>query len=280
LFYETKANLRKDQVGLLRESGVTAIQPGIESFSTSILRLMRKGTSAAQNIQLLKWCSEAGIEACWNLLYGFPGEDPAEYLSMVSVIESISHLEPPRGFGPIRLDRFSPNFTSAAEFGFTNVRPDRSYGLIYDLSDEQLVNLAYYFEHDYADERDPNDYVGAAVSAVRRWCDNYERHRLVYADHGECLAIWDLRRGASQRLTILRDLERLVYLHCDQHRSRGSIEALLAGAEHFEFEPLFERLLAKRLMLKIDDHYLSLAVALPAGEADSTRARQLETTFF
>ncbi len=33
LFYETKSNLKKDQVRLLRDSGVLTIQPGIESFS-------------------------------------------------------------------------------------------------------------------------------------------------------------------------------------------------------------------------------------------------------
>ena len=37
--------------------------------------------------------------------------------------------------------------------GFTNVRPDRSYRLIYDETEEDLAGLAYYFEHDYLDGR-------------------------------------------------------------------------------------------------------------------------------
>src|SRR6266542_2473957 len=52
LFYETKANLRKDQLQLLRQSGVDHIQPGIESLSTPILTLMRKGVTAFQNVRL------------------------------------------------------------------------------------------------------------------------------------------------------------------------------------------------------------------------------------
>jgi len=285
LFYETKANLRKDQVRLLHEAGVTAIQPGIESFSTSVLRLMRKGTNAAQNIQLLKWCSEIGVEACWNLLYGFPGEDPAEYDAMVPLIESISHLEPPRCYGPIRLDRFSPNFTRASELGLSGVRPDRSYRYIYELPDDQLFKLAYYFEHDYSDGRDPNDYVQNAMAATQRWHDNYERNRLVYADHGDCLAIWDLRSGASQRLTILRDLDRLVYLYCDQQRSRQGIDQMLAEVSNSDFQPgpLLEQLVESRLLLLVDDHYLSLAVRLP-NQTDHDRAAkgsiQKEAIFF
>ncbi|MBN1139640.1 MAG: RiPP maturation radical SAM C-methyltransferase, partial [Anaerolineae bacterium] len=55
LFYETRASLTKEQVRLLKAAGVDGIQPGIESLSTPTLRLMRKGTTALQNIQLLKW---------------------------------------------------------------------------------------------------------------------------------------------------------------------------------------------------------------------------------
>ncbi len=46
LFYEIKANLKREQVELLRDAGVAALQPGIESLSTPVLRLMRKGTTA------------------------------------------------------------------------------------------------------------------------------------------------------------------------------------------------------------------------------------------
>jgi ribosomal peptide maturation radical SAM protein 1 len=284
LFYETKANLRKDQVRLLREAGVTAIQPGIESFSSDVLRIMRKGTTAAQNIQLLKWCSEMEVEVCWNLIYGFPGEDPADYRAMASTIDSISHLEPPRGFGAIRLDRFSPNFVSASELGFCNLRPDRSYQYIYDIADDHLFNLAYYFEHDYVDGRKPHQYVGEVVKAIQRWYDNYERHRLIYVDHEDCLAIWDFRSSASQRLTILSNCERLVYLHCDQHRPSREIGQFLAESCHtsFELEPLLERLLACGLMLKVDGHYLSLAVRLngPALNGKSPhRSTQPQPTF-
>jgi len=110
LFYETKANLTKDQVRMLRDAHVRTIQPGIESLSTDILRIMRKGTTAIQNIQILKWCKEFCVEAQWNLLYGFPGENPADYKKTVDIISWISHLKPPANIAVIRLDRFSPNF--------------------------------------------------------------------------------------------------------------------------------------------------------------------------
>lgn len=55
IFYEIQANLKKHHVQLCKESGVDRIQPGIESFSTKLLAMMKKGVTALQNIQLLKW---------------------------------------------------------------------------------------------------------------------------------------------------------------------------------------------------------------------------------
>jgi ribosomal peptide maturation radical SAM protein 1 len=261
LFYETKANLAKAQVLALRAAGVHAIQPGIESFSTDVLRIMRKGTSAVQNVQLLKWCREAGLKAVWNLIYGFPGETPADYEATVAVFEAIPHLQPPYGFSSIRMDRFSPHFDDAAALGFANVRPDRSYGLIYGLPEEALRNLAYYFEFDYADGRNPAEYVSAARSALGRWQRSAGSSSLLYADHGERLAIWDLRPCASRNLTILEGGGRDLYLYCDQHRSPEQIRARatapdLAGEA---LEPFLGRMLRDRLMLRLDGHYLSLA---------------------
>ncbi|MCP4001586.1 MAG: RiPP maturation radical SAM protein 1, partial [Gammaproteobacteria bacterium] len=60
LFYEVKANLTREQVRQLAEAGIDSVQPGIESLSDHILKLMNKGITALQNIQLLKWCKEYG----------------------------------------------------------------------------------------------------------------------------------------------------------------------------------------------------------------------------
>ena len=33
---------------------------------------MKKGVTAWQNLRLVKWCKELGIEPDWNIIYGFP----------------------------------------------------------------------------------------------------------------------------------------------------------------------------------------------------------------
>src|SRR6185503_19668701 len=52
LFYEVKANLKREQVRVLAQAGVRFIQPGIESLDDNVLRLIGKGNSALMNLQL------------------------------------------------------------------------------------------------------------------------------------------------------------------------------------------------------------------------------------
>src|SRR6185369_4349598 len=78
-FYETKANLKKKYVRLMRDAGIHRIQPGIESLSSAVLKLMRKGVTGLQNIRLLKWARQFNLKVHWNLLYGTPGETLEEY---------------------------------------------------------------------------------------------------------------------------------------------------------------------------------------------------------
>jgi ribosomal peptide maturation radical SAM protein 1 len=170
LFYETKSNLRKDQVELLAAAGVSSIQPGIESFSTAILKLMGKGTTRLQNVQLLKWCAELGVKASWNLLYGFPGEDPLDYAEVAELLPSLFHLAPPMGHSRLRLDRFAPYWKSPEKYGVIDVRPTWAYDFLFaGVSEAERHRLAYFFDFDYVDGRQPLDYTRGTAERVAEW---------------------------------------------------------------------------------------------------------------
>ena len=74
---------------------------------------------------LRELCREFGVQPLWNLLYGFPGEARSDYEETVALMEAIWHLEPPTGYGPIRLDRFSPYHAEPAAFGMVDIRAVR-----------------------------------------------------------------------------------------------------------------------------------------------------------
>ena len=46
IFFEVKANINENQLDQMVRAGIDAIQPGIESLASSVLKLMRKGTTA------------------------------------------------------------------------------------------------------------------------------------------------------------------------------------------------------------------------------------------
>jgi len=269
LFYEVKANLKKDQLRKLREAGIRAIQPGIESLSDPVLKLMRKGVSALQNVQFLKWCKELGIAPDWNILWGFPGEPPEEYARMAGLVPLLSHLRPPVQFGTIRVDRFSPNFFDAERLGFTDLSPLPAYGLVYPLPDAALQNLAYYFSFAYREPRDVGSYVTTLKKRLRAWRRTRPGVELFSVDTGDSLLVWDLRPVARAPLTRLSGPDRILYQACDSASDLRQLGERLAAdggsalpAE--EIERRLECLAERRLLVRDGPRYLALAV--PMGE--------------
>ncbi len=144
IFYEVKADLSEADLQVLSKASVKIVQPGVESLSTSTLKLMRKGTSAFQNLTLLMNCVMYDIMPLWNLLVGFPGEEADVYKRYVHYLPLFTHLPPPYGVFPVRFDRFSPYFVRAEEYKL-DLRQVDYYEMIYPFSEEALADIAYYF---------------------------------------------------------------------------------------------------------------------------------------
>ncbi len=265
-FYEVKANLRREQIATLGMAGVKTIQPGIESLSSEVLRLMGKGCTAAQNLQLLRWCDEHGILVAWNLLAGFPGESPEEYARLSRWLPLITHLQPPGACSPIRLDRFSPLYANAEALGLVRVRPNAAYFYVYPLSRRELFQLASFFEFDYADGRRPDDYLAGTRREVEKWValhaqEPAERPRLDALCAGDVIRISDTRPVARTAKHQLAGLAADVYLECDEARSLDRLLGNFADrATAAELQRILNQLVDDQLMLPIDGRYLSLAV--------------------
>lgn len=270
--YETKVNLKKSQLKLLREAGVTHLQPGIESLSTNVLRLMKKGCNLLQNIQCLKWGKEYGLDIAWNFLYGFPGEDPADYLRMSEIIPSLAHLEPPVGCGKVRMDRHSPYFMQPGTYGLENVRPQDAYQYVYPLGPNVLAQIAYYFDFDCDGRESTEQYAAAALDQIRAWQSASDRGQLLAFDDGETLTIEDTRDSEIKISFRLEEPARSLYLFCDEAKSLAEIEAFLITLPDYDATTWFlrlelETLLSQRLMVSDASSFLSLAI-IRSGSTD------------
>ncbi len=284
LFFEVKANLKKEHLRQLRAAGARIIQPGIESLSDEVLQIMRKGVKALQNIQLLKWCKEVGIIAEWNILWGFPGESPEEYFRLAKLVPLLAHLQPPNFAISLRLDRFSPNFNEHKELGFKDLTPFPAYNFVYPLAPEAVANLAYYFTYDYSQPRDVASYVRPLSEEVLRWQQCHETSNLFQIEQGDRLLLWDSRPAAKRRLVALSGKEKFLYLACDQvstlkqlSDSWSKVSGWVADAE--EIRRTLDEFVEAGLMLKQGDSYLALAVTKlnDKGVVQETTKPQMNT---
>jgi ribosomal peptide maturation radical SAM protein 1 len=277
-FWEVKANLTAEHVRQLRDAGVIYIQPGIESLNDNVLALMRKGTTGFRNIELLKWCKEHGVQPLWNLLYGFPGESRADYDETVALIDAIWHLEPPTGYGPIRLDRFSPYHAAPEAFGMENIRPMAPFSYLYPFERAEVMEIAYYFDFDYADNRTDDVYAHDAVQLAQAWSADTARGMLaMHEDVDGSLYLIDTRRelAAAPRRAVLTGWKASVFLACDRASTMRHLlllpDVVLDGVTEDELRGFLERCAGHSLMVRNDRTWLNVAVHVPAraphGEA-------------
>ncbi len=266
LFFETKANLSREQVEMLAKAGVRTIQPGIESLSNGALKLMRKGSSKFQNIQLLKWCGEYGIRVIWNFLFGFPGEDEGEMPQLEWECEALQHLYPPGKGGTLILDRFSPYFETPEEWGLTPVGPAEMFRHIYPFPEESLARIASVYTSPVFEKKAESP----ALEQLRRFCEewlySYPKSHLLAIPRRNATYLYDTRKCATRKLHRLSGLRRKIYDYCDRgHAERSIIQQFEGEASPEKIVEILQQFVKDRLMLEDEKKYLSLAVVARPG---------------
>jgi hypothetical protein len=254
-------------------------------MSDHVLKLMRKGTTALRNIQLLKWCKGYNIAVDWNILYGFPGETREDYAAMMELLKRIRFLGPPTACGPVRLDRFSPYYNSAAEFGLVNVRPLAPYKYLYPFGEQSLARIVYYFDYDYAPALDPTGYAEEVIAYAEAWRREPEPGMLYSATRPDgALVLIDTRSDAVLRDLVLAGPARTAYECCDEVCSGAGVvrylHKMFPDARFVEREVLtfLDSLVSHKLMVTDGKHYLSLAVSRHPVRTMSDHASPLPAT--
>jgi ribosomal peptide maturation radical SAM protein 1 len=262
-FYEVKASLARSQLRALARGGVTHIQPGIESLSSPVLRLMDKGVRAAQNVNLLRWARYYGIDVAWSILWGFPGETAAEYAAQAAAVPHLVHLQPPEGSGRIRLERFSPLHTDPGRFGLLRRQPERSYRYVFP-ERVDLDRVAYFFDYT-ADDALPENAYDPLRQALAGWTDAWSAPTppsLTYRAAPGLLQIDDARYPGRGGTYTFEGALAEVYLACaDGPVNAYAVRDRTGQPGEFVAEALTE---FQRRGLLFRDETLAVALALPA----------------
>ncbi|WP_343983869.1 RiPP maturation radical SAM C-methyltransferase [Kribbella koreensis] len=258
LFYEVKANLSRAQLELLAKGGVRVLQPGLESLSSNVLRLMDKGVRAAQNVNLLRWAQYYGIQVEWNILWGFPGETAQDYADQASVVPELVHLRPPSSAARIWMERFSPLFSSPGRRS-----PESSYRHVYPAGVD-LGKVAYFFEYDLPGAL-PDSAYDELRKSVDEWKTAWTGDRLPtlrYWSSPGRVEIYDSRRPGREGTYTFQKALADIYLACSD---RPTTASAVGRSLELPVEAVREAFagFAERGLVFLDED-LAVALAVPA----------------
>lgn len=276
LFFEIRSNISKKQYKMLREAGVAWCQPGIESLHSEALKTMRKGVTAWQNIQSLKWCRQYGIYNAWSILYGFPDDQDRWYQEMAELVPLLTHLKPPMGMLAVQYHRNSRYFDRAADYPL-KLTSIPSLALIYPLSPDAIYDLSYAFENEF-DDSIKNDPIMAVLfdrpgvrnlrRTVFQWsvAAKSQNQPILSMEVGDKeVIVRDTRPIAVAPSFRLNGVQRDLYLACDQAEDESQVREMLRdkGFGNSDVDAALQTLLDSKLLVRIDQRLLALAIEEP-----------------
>jgi ribosomal peptide maturation radical SAM protein 1 len=226
IFYEVRADMKKAQLKAMKEAGVVTVQPGIESLSTPLLQLMKKGTTSLRHIQFIRWCKELGIDLSYNILAGFPDEKEEWYYDMARLIPKLGHLQPPlNNVTLIEMHRFAPLYENRDALGVDQIaiRPDYGFNIPMTVADP--LRFAYFFHFHSNRIIEGNDHLKAVETALQPWIDAHAQKKLAtyeYTIGAGFLRITDTRFGEGRYLH-LREIYQDIVLLCDAVQGRKAL---------------------------------------------------------
>lgn len=265
---EIKANQTPERMRQLAAAGFVAIQPGIESFSPGMLTRMAKGVRGIQNVATLKHGYLNRIVVHYNVLFGYPDEDPEWTKAMLAQLPTIYHLSPPISRSLIQVTRFAPLHSEPHRFGiYRRHRHDWRYDVMFskaylEETGFDLDRYVYTFERNFDQSAELVEAHNLLVHQVEHW---KSQHRvrdvaLTYDARPEGAVFADSRFGPAREIR-LDESEWRVYQAIDEAPVLESrIPDRTGGLSRDVCRAALDRLEEERLVWREGATVLGLAV--------------------
>ncbi len=265
LFGEIRATTPRHILADMRIAGMKEVQIGIEALSTRLLRKLNKGTTAIQNIEIMKHCETLGISNSSNLILCFPGSDQKD------VDETLRNLEFTLPYRPLKMVYFwlglgSPVWRHPENFGIKAVFNHRNYAGIFPLEIFKSMQFAIQsYRGDLGHQRKLWTPVKKKLKAWKKTYDELRqgsRHEnlLSFSDGRDFLIIRQKRTQDGHLTHRLEGTSRAIYLFCQEHRSLKRILERFTAVGSDQVVPFLRMMVDKKLMFEENNKYLSLAV--------------------
>jgi ribosomal peptide maturation radical SAM protein 1 len=265
LFGEIRATTPLRDLCEMHAAGMQEVQVGIEALSTRLLKKLNKGTTAIQNIEIMKHCEMLGIQNSSNLIVQFPGSDEED------VAETLQNLEFTFPFRPLRMVHFwlglgSPVWQDPKTFGIKAVFNHENYAGIFPpevVESMQFTIQAYRGDLGYQKRlwQPVKKKLEAWEKAYAKLHQGPKHENILSFRDGRSFLIIRQRRHEGEPLTHrLEGTSRAIYLFCQKHRALKRIIDRFSSIPSDRIEPFLKMMVDKKLMFRENDRYLSLAV--------------------
>ncbi|MEL6536251.1 MAG: RiPP maturation radical SAM C-methyltransferase [Bacteroidota bacterium] len=176
--FQLKVSKKLADVKALHQINTRWVMPGIESFSTSLLKRMKKGTTGKDNLYFLRNALSHGISVQYLLLWGFPGDQREEYEYLLDLIPRISHLRNPDFFTFALIGKGAPLYKEAAGLGVTDLIPWKAYEAIFPKGAD-VKQLAHFFRASFPSQAyESPDLIQAISDSLSEWKQSYVESEL------------------------------------------------------------------------------------------------------
>ncbi|HID70907.1 MAG TPA: RiPP maturation radical SAM protein 1 [Desulfobacterales bacterium] len=261
-FAEVRVITDPDKPRLYRLGGLSTVQVGIESLSTSLLKKMKKGATAIENIAAMRQSAEAGIALDGNLIIEFPGSTEKE------VQETLNNLDFVLPFFPLASASFflghgSPVAADPGRYGILAVTHHNGNKKLFP--EKLLKNLTMLIK-DYRGDRVLQRKNWKEVSEkINAWQDFHKTRNplkpaLLYRDGSSFLLIRQEQINGPPLQHRLQGMSRKIYLFCREIRKFDAIIQEFPKIKPVTLRTFLEDLCSKKLMFNENGLFLALAI--------------------
>jgi ribosomal peptide maturation radical SAM protein 1 len=245
-----------------RRGGLSTIQVGIEALSTSLLKKMKKGTSAIENIAAMRQSAEAGIQLDGNLIIEFPGSSKEE------VKETLNNLDFVLPYSPLVSASFflghgSPVADDPGKYGILAVTQHPNNKKL--IPKKILDNLNMLIKDYRGDRTLQRRQWKQVVTKIEQWNSFHEnrtaaQYPLSYRDGTSFLLIRQEQLNGPPLQHRLQGSSRKIYLFCQKICTLKEIHQEFPGIKESTIQRFLLDLRNKKLVFSENNQFLALAI--------------------
>jgi ribosomal peptide maturation radical SAM protein 1 len=265
LFAELRATTPPGELAGMRSAGLHRVQVGIEALSTRLLRKLHKGTTAIQNLEIMKRCEQLGLVNLSNLILQFPSSDAEDVRATLHAIAFARAYRPPK---PVVfwLGMGSPVWSDPAAYGLARVRNHPHWARIFPPAIARRWPMVV---QSASGGTSAQKRLWQPVrAALRAWTRDYDALQrgadpdpiLSVRDGGDFLILRERFRNGQTATHRLEGTSRAIYLYCDRHRPLQRIVHRFPSVSADRVSAFLRTMTDLRLMFADGGQFLSLAV--------------------